>query len=230
MKFFEKVQAILDSSEFTGGIANFTKNVISAATGDIVAASEALKFIEKGPMFIRECLFWEKFTVFMDGVFLEDNDVRKLSEIFAEKEEQEEYARRIVKVIDDIDIRIKINYLINLTRALLAGLIVKTDYYRLINVVRNTLEEDLKYLSDKIGKKSLKANIHFEFLKQNGLAIQPIISDDNEEYIFTSLAYMLDKYGLNYNSEKYQYSVPDRSLSEEPTIVIKTSKIVAKFG
>lgn len=234
MKFLENAQVILDSHEFSEGVKDFTKNVIRAATGDIVAASEALKFIIKGPMYIRECLFWEKYAMFLNGVFLEDDDIRKISEIFAEKEEQEDYSRRIIKVIDDIDVKIKITYIINLTRALLAGFIVRQDYYRLINAVKNTLEEDLKFLSNTIGKEHLKANIHFEFLKQNGLAIQSIISDDGsldgDEYIFTPLARMLDQFALNYSNEKYSYSILIKSLSEQSMPVTKAGKVVARFG
>lgn len=234
MNFLEKAKLAMASEEFSEGINNFTKNIISAATGDVVAAAEALEFILKSPMFIRECLFWERFSMFLDGVFLDDNDIERLLETIGEKIEQENYARKIIKVIDDIDANAKIAYLINLTRALLAGYINKPDYFRLINAVKSTLDEDLVFLSNTIGLEHLKANIHFEFLKQNGLAIQYAISDDGraggDEYIFTPLAYALDQYGLNYENGKYQYSISTKSLSEQPVPVTKAGSIAAKWG
>jgi hypothetical protein len=234
MKFTEKALTHLNSNEFSKGTREFTKNIINAASGDIVAAAEAMEFVLEFSMFIRECLFWEKFVMFMDGVFLEDDDIRKISEIFADKKEKEDYARRIIKVIDDIDIKVKITYIINLTRALLAGFITKADYYRLINAVKNTMEEDLRFLTRSIDQDHLTTNINFEFLRQNGLAIQLILSgkgdDSGDEFVFTSLARMIDKYGLKYGNEKYQYSTSKLSLSEQPVIQTKLGDVVARFG
>ena len=234
MKFSDKAKALQESEEFSEAIKNFTRNVIDAAMGDVIAAAGAMKFIFSSPMFIRECLFWEKFAMYIDGVFLDDDDIKKLSEIFADKEEKEEYSRRIIKVIDDIDLKVKVLYINNLTRSLLSGFIVKPDYFRLINVIKDTLEEDLQFVKKEIVSQHLKANIHFEFLKQNGLAIQTVISDqdsdDGDEYKFTPLAHMLDQYGLSYGNERYQYSIPSKKLSEQPILIPKVGPIVAKLG
>ena len=119
MGFIEKARELLESKEFSEGVNDFTKNVICAATGDIVAVAEALMFILKSPMFIRECLFWERFAMFLDGIFLEEEDVEKLSQVFSEIEEKEDYARRVIKIIDNIETKDKVTYIINLTRALL---------------------------------------------------------------------------------------------------------------
>lgn len=234
MKFSDKVEAIVKSEEFSEEVKDFTENLISAAAGDIVATAKAMKFIILSPMFFRECLFWEKFIMFMDGVFLEDDDITKLSEIFAGNDEKESYTRRIIKVIDDIDVKLKITYIINLTRSLLSGFIIKPDYYRLVYVIKDLLIEDLQYFAKTINEKDLIANIHIEFLKQNGLVIQSEISSyediSENKYIFTPLAIMLDMYGVNYDNGKYEYSILTNNLSEQPVPVTRMGKIITRFA
>lgn len=237
MNFIDNAALLLQSKEFKNNSKDFTKKLISASTGDIVATAEALHFILKSPMFFREQLFWEKFSMFLNGVFIGEEDKLKLSEIFADNEEKEEYSRRIIKVIDDIDSLEKTKIIINLTRSLLLEFINKSDYYRLINVVKLTMIEDLKYLNRNIRKTNLKNDIHIQFLEQNNLVIQTVISggdfnnaSDDNEYEFTQLAHMLDKFGLDYsNEEKYKYSEPINSLSSESIQRSKIINVGAKF-
>lgn len=205
--FIEDFKLVTQSKEMKDESKKFLENVIKAAMGDAFAAKDALKFISSSPFFIREALFWEKFTQYLNGVFSEKDNIRKLSEVFAENEEKSEYARRIIKVIDDLDSIAKVKYVINLTRALLMEHIEKPEYYRLCNVLRNTFEEDLQYLNQNIKKENLKDDIHIRFLQQNGLAEQTVITNKgNNEFEFTPLAHMLDIYGLDYgNEEKYKY-------------------------
>lgn len=213
-KFIDDFKLVTESKEIKNESKSFLENVIKAATGDGFAAKDAFKFIVSSPFFIREALFWEKFTKYLNGVFLEKDDIRKLSAIFADNKEKDDYARRIIKVIDDLDSISKVKYVINLTRALLMEHIEKTEYYRLCNALRNTFEEDIQYLNQNIGEKNLKDDIHIRFLQQNGLAEQIVItSEGNNEFEFTPLANMLDKYGLDYgNEKKYKYCLdsPDK--------------------
>ncbi|MCQ2017462.1 hypothetical protein [Clostridium butyricum] len=205
----DDINLLAKSNKSHSGLKSFGENLIKAATGDVFAAKDIIKLIVSSPMLIRDFLFWEKFELFLKGVFLDNDDARKLSEIFADKEEKVEYSKRIIKIIDDLETDNKVESMIHLTRALLLKLIEKTEYYRLCNALRNTLQEDLKFLNENIEKTILKENIHIEFLLQNGLVRQTVIDGNGDnEFEFTPLAHMLDKYGLDYGSEskKYKYS------------------------
>ena len=213
MKIHEDVKLVIKSKENFNDGKDLLENALKAV----------LVYRVSAPGNIRDRLFWDKFSMFLEGVFLDENDSRKLAEIFVENEEREEYARKIIKIIDDIDSKVKVRYITNLTRALLANLIGKSDYYRCCNAIRNTLEDDLIYLSKNIEKEHLKNNIHIEFLKQNGLTVQTVISDSGE-FEFTSFAHMLDKFGLDYeNGEKYEYSDSIEPLSNQLIINDKVS-------
>lgn len=210
MGVMDDINLLAKSDESHSKLKCFWENLIKAATGDVFAAKDAIKLIVSSPMLIRDFLFWEKFEMFLKGVFLDNDDARKLSEIFAGNEEEAvEYSKRIIKIIDDLETDSKVESMIHLTRALLLKFIEKTEYYRLCNALRNTLQEDLKFLNENIEKTTLKENIHIDFLSQNGLVRQTVIdSNGDDEFEFTPLAHMLDKYGLDYGSEskKYKYS------------------------
>lgn len=238
MSFEEDVKLIVSSTEFTNYRTEIFENIINALTGDLIAFKKATELFIKSPMFIRECLFWDKFTMFLEGTFRDGDDKIKLSAVFADNQEKEEYARRILSIIDNIDTKSKVRYISNLTRALLLDLINRADYYRLCNAIRNTLEEDLMFLNSNVGKKLVKSNIHIDFLKQNGLMVQTLISStssgeayDKEEYVFTPYAKMLDQFGLEYgNTDKYDYSAVEKSLLEQTPPTISVGKITAVFG
>lgn len=238
MSFGEDVKLVVDSTEFTNYRTELFENIISALTGDLIAFKKATELFIKSPMFIRECLFWEKFKQFLEGTFREAEDRIKLSAVFADNEEREDYARRILSIIDNIDTKSKVRYISNLTRALLLGSINKLDYYRLCNAIRNTLEEDLIFLNSNLGKKFITINIHIDFLKQNGLMVQTLISStssgeayDKEEYVFTPYAKMLDQFALDYgNTDKYDYSTVEKSLSQQTPPTTSVGKITATFA
>lgn len=207
MSFKDDIELLAKSNEFKNKNKKLIENLMKGVTGDLFAAKDALQYIISSPFFIREILFWDKFEMFTTGVFANDEDIRKLSEIFADNEDKEDYAKRIIKILDDIDINKKVKYLINLTRSLLDNFIEKSDYYRLCNALINTLDEDLQYINMNINTHNLKENLYINFLQQSGLVKQTVISSNDNEFEFTRLAQLLDKYGLDFGNDlKYKYS------------------------
>lgn len=209
MDFIKDMQIIKESNEVSTATKKFFENIGKAVLGDTSAAIDAAKILASSPFLIQQTLFWGKFTMFLEGVFIDDESIRKMSEIFVEHEERVDYSMRIIKIIDEIDTKTKTKFITNLTRSLLAKFITKTDYYRLCNIVRSTLEEDLNYVSKNIFKESVTNNMQIEFLRQSGLVVCTHEASDNKDDIFkfTPLAKMLDMYGLDYENEnKYRYS------------------------
>jgi len=237
MSIINDVKIAFQSHNIKNSGGNISKKAFSAATGDKVAMLEIFSFFINGPKQIRDYIFFEKYSMFLKAVFLDDDDIRKLSEVFADNEERNDYARSIIQTIDDIDSLDKTKHIINLTRAVLGGFIKKPDYFRLINVVRRTMLEDLLYLNRNIKRTNLKNNIHIQFLERNYLVTQTVISggdfnsdEDDNEFEFTQLAHMLDQFGLDYgNEEKYKYSVTINSLDTEPITRSKIVNVGSKF-
>lgn len=209
MDLIKDMQIIKESSEVSTTTKKFFENIGKAVLGDTSAAIDAAKILVSSPFLIQQTLFWGRFTMFLEGVFIDDESIRKMSEIFVEHEERVDYSMRIIKIIDDIDTKTKTKFISNLTKSLLAKFITKTDYYRLCYIVRSTLEEDLNYVSKNIIKESVSNNMQIEFLRQGGLVVCTHEASDSKDDIFkfTPLAKMLDMYGLDYENEnKYRYS------------------------
>lgn len=207
--------ALKQSDELKNDGQDFVENTVSAIFGDPVAAVKALGFLFKSPVLIQNYIFWEKFSMYLDGILTDDEEIRKLSAVFAENEEREEYARRIISAVDKVETRNKVNFIINLTRSLTNQFISKPDYYCLLWCVVNTAYEDLCYLSKNIEKTKIEDNIHLRFLEIGGLATKentPMFSEDEVskdklyyKYTFTPQAKWLDQYSLNYGKENYHY-------------------------
>ena len=217
--------ALKQSNELKSDGQDFVENTVSAIFGDPVAAVKALGFLFKSPVLIQSYIFWEKFSMYLDDILTDDEEIRKLSAVFADNDEREEYARRVISTVDKIETRQKVRFIINLTRSLTNQFICKSDYYRFLWCIANTSYEDLRYLSDNIGRREIADNIHLRFLEMNGLATKentPLFSEEEVskdelyfKYTFTTQAEWLDKYSLNYGKEHYHYVTGQAPLENE---------------
>ena len=70
MKFRDEKNDIV-SENAKEASKDFLNNLIDAVLGDSIA-------ITKSPFFIREQIFWRKFSLFLDGVYLSEEERREL--------------------------------------------------------------------------------------------------------------------------------------------------------
>lgn len=117
---------------------------------DVVALINFLKDVINSPCFIRDALFWNNFIEYVDNAFCNEGELRKFSGMLAENENSEENAKRIIKIIADIDTRKKTLYVANLTRAYCAKSIGVEKYFKLSQVIVRLIDEDLIFLSENI--------------------------------------------------------------------------------
>lgn len=218
MNIVDKAKMLMTSQAVKEESKNFIEDLIAALLGDPISLAKVLYAIKNGPMFISQQIFLENFTAILEGSFHSEEEAHKFSELLAEDGEKEEKAKRVVKIIDGLDSKKKANYIVNLTRSLLAGFINVTDYLRLCLAVKNTLEEDLVFLSNNITKDEIEASIETIALAGNGLMYMSIIGELCY-YSFLPSAEALDKYGLSYGSEKYSY---ERYISERGEYSLNT--------
>lgn len=109
-----------------------------------------------------------------------------------------EYAVRIDKMIDDCGTIQKSEYLVNLTRAIINGLIDTNKYFKLCNCVLNLTEEDLLFLQNDIGEKVI--NDDKEYI--DDFRSVGILYEVNGGYAYSRRAYDLKQYALLYNYDE----------------------------
>ena len=66
-----------------------------------------------------------------------------------------EYAKRLIKLIDDCGTKQKARYIASLTRALLSKQIDTQKFFQLSRCIRNLTEEDLLFLSENIDQRNV---------------------------------------------------------------------------
>lgn len=197
---------------------DFVEKAINALYGNPVAFEKFLETFVNSSFFIREQMFWTKFGMFLDGINLSDDDRAKLNAKLAENGTAHENAERLIVLIDRTDTRKKIPYFINATRCLLADFITLPEYFRICDLVTNTLYEDLEFLGKNISIKEFEYNYYIQGLLNSGLMYQSVIdsSTGNHKYSFTVLAKLLDEYAISYDNDT-RYPNPQRRKEEATT-------------
>ena len=231
--------ALKNSVELKDTIKELLTNVVSMLFGDPIAAGQALQTIINSPIIMRDCIFWGKFRMFLDGILEDDEDLKKLSAVFADNEDREEFSERILSAIGKIEFHEKIKYIVDLTISVSNEYICKSDYYRLIWCIVNIPLEDLQYLSKILGQQYLFDNIHLRFLEKYCLVTRENTPQFSKEeidsgkdyckYHITDFAIVLDKYGLNYGAEKYNYAEITPPLGEQ-NLRLPAGTLIAESG
>ena len=190
---------------------------MNAILGNPVSAAKVLLTVIESPYFIREKLFLTKLEIFLNGIYQQESDIEKLKYQLALKDDKQENAKRILYCIDKVETDKKVDYLINVTRALINDIIDLSKYFRICNVVVNTLDEDLKFLREHIEKEEMDDRIEVQGLSSVGLMIQTVFDAGNAEgyatqkYSFTKLAKIVDICAISYNDGK-RYPNPKEAL------------------
>lgn len=206
MTIREEVKAIIKSDEINNDVKEimeiFFEMIFEEISQPVQLVSKTFNMV----ITLREKLLLSKFRLFIDGVFINSEDRIKISQLFDSPKEKLEYIQILIKTLDDVETEAKVKYLINLTRALLVGIIEdKNDYYRMFNCVRTVLEQDLNFLSNNIESHELTNSVHVDFLFQAGLMYKSYdagtMAKEVDKYSFTALAQMLDQCALKYDKD-----------------------------
>lgn len=125
---------------------------------------------------------------------------------------------RIIQYVTTADTEKKIDYYVNATKALLYGMINNEIMFRIFSAIYNTLSEDLEYMTEHIEDKDhLIGNLNILALSQIGLVLIAGIHQgedvEEQEYVFSSLAYLVDRYAVALDNEKRQKRYQNRSSS-----------------
>jgi hypothetical protein len=217
MTFIEDTRILIKNDEIKEASKNILEDAIQALLGDPVAYGKIIVALAKSPFFIREQLFWGKMEMFLSGIYLEKEDREKLNSKLAEYGNKEENVKRLLSTIDKVETKQKMDYLINATRCLLAGSIDLPKYYRVVQAITQTLEEDLVYLSQHIEEPEIAECYQVYGLATSGLMYHSVISGGGalgngvQRYSFYDLAKDVDMYSISYNNiNKYPRVNPNK--------------------
>ena len=214
------------------------EGVIDAGKKAIDCANPALSMLysEMGSIseFRTEYLLLKLGSI-MNGVDLSMSDRAKLCDFVTEQGNKPDNALRLLHYIDDIDTSMKLEYVTNATRALLMSQINAEQYFRILQAIEQTLDEDLDFLGKKYSEKYIEVsdndnskngrsfNAYVQGLVTSGLMRQTLYTSGRDQrYDFTGLAGWVDKYAVNRNNEE-KYSINNltkpQELKEQPVKV-----------
>ncbi len=201
-----------DSAEDTTG--EIFKDAVGALQKDPISAWSLIKNMKNLPSTLRDSIFMECLQVFLlnsytfdleKQEFVGDNLISLTVALAEASPNQEagyagnpealrEYAKRIVKLIDDCGTIQKAYYIACLTRAIRSHSIDTTKYFKLCHCIRNLTEEDLLFLKSHISKNIITTDEDYiDDFRALGL-----LKDVDDGFAYTKRAFELKKYALDY--------------------------------
>ena len=207
----------------TSLFSDMFEEVITALTQrDPISAIDVIKKIRATPSAIRDSIFMDCFQVFLlnsyepDSVTgkIVDNNIKSFIEALADAspnlesgykgdpDRLTEYAKRIVKVIDDCGTIQRAYYLACLARAVRGKHIDANKFFKLSHCICSLTEEDLVYLNKNIAPGLIDTdNEYIDDFRALGL-----MKEISGGFEYTKRAYELKKFALDYEGN---IQIPD---------------------
>lgn len=194
----------MKENSLTGTNADtFIDLLVNIITGNVIGGAVDVAKIGKSIIDIPNYRVWDNFCKFLQaGTMLDseqtlnDDLLRRLSEILEEHGNKAENARRILYIVADMECDAAARYVGWLTQALVYKRLGFEQYFRCLKVIKNIIVEDLELLAQKMERKdynfTLNAESTIEFVN-NGLLIK-----QRGKLVPTNLAYDLVNCGIRW--------------------------------
>ncbi|MBQ2891835.1 MAG: hypothetical protein IJE45_02965 [Bacilli bacterium] len=218
----------LDNEQLKNDVLETTGLFINTLCGDVVSAGQLVNKILETSLNFRDKILMRNFFNYIFAIDKSlDQGVKLLVKLFPNDEKGKKNAEKIVLILDRIDNEEKLKYIANATRSCVYQDVTIEEFFRIIKIIDDSYFYDLVFLSNNITKKSLfKGNITIHALANLGLMMQCGIdcneSIETQNYAFTKLGMLVDKYALSYDNEERQQFY----LKEQPEITFKTENII----
>lgn len=198
------------------------------------------------PSTIRDGIFWNCLETYLLNTYeyneetkqFEGKYLKSLSVALAEAspnseanyrgdpDKLSEYAKRLIKLIDDCTTKQKAYYLACLTRAILSKSIDTQKFFQLSRCIRNLTEEDLSFLTKNIKTGDIPQNEDYiDDYRSLGL-----IYETTEGFSYTKRAFELKKFALCYEEN---IQIPEIFPSREEKLILKEiteEEIIEEFN
>lgn len=213
---FDKASGLLKSNTAREWGGNLLTDVIGIFTHDPATAWSLARDLKSLPSAIRDGIFYECLETFLMNTYqyneetgqFEAENLKSLAAALAEAspnyeagyegdpERLAEYAKRLIKLIDDCGTKQKAYYLACLTRALLAHQIDTNQFFQLSRCIRNLTEEDLAFLGESIQEGILTGEEDYI----DDYRSLSLLRETDGGFAYTKRAFELKKYVLKYES------------------------------
>ena len=227
MNLIESARKIVQNEEIRDDSIDFICDVPKALLGDPFAIAKIIYTTIKIPYSFTNLRFWDKFESFLCGVYLSDTDKSIFCAKITQNGTNNENSYRIVECINRAETKQKIQYLINASRCLLTDFINLGDYFRICNVITQTVEEDLIFLKENLFETNLPYSLEVQGLLNVGLMHQSVFdANGDQKYDFTILAEMVDRFSVSYDNVD-RYPDPTSSVKKvlAPNIELNVAEI-----
>lgn len=219
---FGKIRKIIQSPATKESGITILKDLIGVFMCDPNAAWSLTEDLKSLPSTIRDGIFLECLETYIlysysfneETKQFETENLQSLAAALAEAspnaeagyegnpEKLAEYAKRLIKLIDDCGTKQKAYYLACITRALLSKQIDTRKFFQLSRCIRNLPEEDLLFLSKNIEKGNVSRNEDYiDDYRALGL-----LYETDEGFSYSKRAFELKKYALCYETH---IEIPD---------------------
>lgn len=222
-RIIKNSKGILMSETTKDELTGIGKKAVSALLKDPVAGLELVIGLHNLPSAVRDGIFIENLQVFLlnsceynsEKQEFVDSTLTSFVEALAEASPNEEagyignpdklteYAKRIVKTIDDCGTIQKSYYLACLARAVRKKDINTSEFFKFAQCIRNLTEEDLLFIKKHITKDVITEDKEYiDDFRALGL-----MKDVDGGFAYTERAFRLVKYSLDYEGH---LELPDK--------------------
>ena len=176
---------------------------------------------------VRDAIFFDSFKCFLLNTYDDatqkertEENVKCLAEVLAaaspnwesgyagDSKVLIEYAKRIIKTIDECGTIQKAEYIANLARSIRRNEIDTPTFFRLCKCVTNLTEEDLEFINETVSKETVTTDEEFiDDFRSLGL-----MKEVDGGFDYTKRAFLLKKYALNYEGNT---DIPDSFRSRQ---------------
>ena len=212
------------SLEITEDLVTLGQNAYDflGLVGCASAANGIKNFLrQKAPFLYSDWKFWDNVDKFFNGGILSNDDKQNLILKLSDTENANDNGNEIIGIIKKVNSDKKLAYILNATKALANNRIELPLYFRVCNIILNTLEEDLNFLKSHISEETIDYSISVGGLTTVGLAChRGIIEDNSKSYTFTELAKIVNEYALKGDGQK---RIEEFNLNKSPQNFLRIS-------
>jgi hypothetical protein len=222
----KSVSVIVKSKQLKDYRNETVENFADLLMGNVLAPAKQGVATIKLVLSIPDILFWDKMQRFLIGTYTDFEEQIKMCGKFDDEEKYQDFTKRQIHIINELNDDRKVGYFAKLTRSVLLELIDIPLYFKLASILSSATREELDYLKDNITSSGSLNMIYLESLQRYGLTVlvKMVVNDESDDdSCFTPLAICLDKYCLDMGSEvKYKYG--NGIVKYEEITVVKTKE------
>lgn len=189
-----------DIQGYTGGAFwSLIKAFVLGDAGAIIDAGDDIKSII---FHTPTLLFWDKMERYLYGTFKNYSEQVKLASKFgSDNEKYEEFVKRQIHLINEIDDDKKIDYFASLTRCFLLTDLEDNLFFKLTKFLNMCTPAELEFLQTVSLEYTSNNNALISSLYQYGLFSQEEVEDGEIKYVLSDFAKALKLNCLNFDED-----------------------------